>query len=528
MCTPHLRARGLSRRQFLALSGSAIATASLPLGSTLARASAAAAQASSDQAITLTITDNLLNMDPALLTTGSDYAVALLVYSSLVRRNFESGKLEGDLAKSWNVSEDGLVYTFNLRDNVKWQKGYGTLTADDVVYSFERIRDPKTGSRYLADIEPVTRIEAVNPTTVRFTMKTPYPGFLDAVVAYRPGFIVNKQAIEKLGKGYVNGPVGTGPYVFDRWTPSASVELSANKDYFGGPLAIQKTTFRIIPKDTVAEIALTNGEIDAGYFQDPEVQERITKNKDLQVITRPMPRSYFVYLNMQRDPFKDVRVRQAIAHAIDRQSIVDYIFLGQAKVADSPLNPNVFGYLDVPGLDYNVDKAKKLLADAGHPKGFPDQTFEFVLTSGSSYPETAQAMQPMLEEIGIKVKISVLERALYEQRRQKNDYDLLGQTTLRVEPSQILVPYFDSAQAPYPDINGYSGADDLIDKARFEPNEDKRRQYYYEAQRKIMQDMPVVPLLYPVQVLAGRKGLSGLAVGELTYPVWQMSVSKAS
>ncbi len=477
------------------------------------------------QTLVLRQSDALLNMDPAIMTSGSDYMVAYIVYSGLVRLKPGSSEIEGDLATSWKVSSDGLTYTFALRQGVQWHKGYGGFTADDVVYSFNRVKDPATGSRYTADFAPVTKVEALDKHTVQISLKEGYPAFFEAVLAYRPGFIVNKKAIETLGKGYVNSPIGTGPYVFDKWVPGDRIELSANPDYYGPKPKIKTVVYRLITDDQVAEIALSKGEIDVAYFDAAEVQKRVAADSSLQVTQRPMPRTYFITLNLKRKPLDNVLVRQAIDMAIDKKAIVDFIFLGMGRVAYSPVNPNVFGFLDKKGNDYNVTRAKELLAQAGYPNGI-EQTLDFVTGTGSSMPQLTEAIQAQLAKVGIKTKVTTLERALFEERRNKNNYDLLTLTSLRVDASQILVPYFNSAQAPFPNINGYSGADAIINQAVREPDSKKREQMYFQAQEQIMKDLPAISVLYPVQVLAMRKGIDGAAIGLLTYPVWQMSFSR--
>jgi len=182
-------------------------------------------------------------MDPALITNSNDYTIAANIYSGLLKFNPKTLEPEPDLAKSWNISPDGLTYTFYLRDNVQWHKGYGRLTARDVKYSFDRIMDPKTKSRYRTDFQNVKDIEVVNDHTVKIHFKTPDMSFVRKVLCYRPGYIVNQKAIETLKENYKSGPIGTGPFIFDRWEPGSKTILVANKDYFLGPPKVKKQLF---------------------------------------------------------------------------------------------------------------------------------------------------------------------------------------------------------------------------------------------------------------------------------------------
>lgn len=477
------------------------------------------------QAITLRLDENLLSLDPAHIANATDHAIAYVIYNGLVRHKPGTAELEGDLAKSWSVSKDGLQYTFELKRGIKWHKGFGELTARDVVYSFTRITDRKTGSRYRADLAPVKAVEAVDDHTARIIMSEPYPAFLDAVLAYRPGFIVNQKAIESLGDKYLSGPIGTGPYVFESWVPAERVELRRNPDYFGPSSAIERVTFRIIRDDTVAEIALLSGQIDGAYIQEPEIQARVVRNRSLSVLQRPMPRTIFLEINTNRTPLSDIRVRQAMAHAIDKQALLKHVFLGMGKVAYSPLNPMMFGYLDEPGLTYDIEKAKRLLAAAGFPEGIP-QTLSYATTSIRGNPELAEAIQHMWLQVGIRTKIEVQERGLVEERRRRNDFDIMNSAFLRTEPSQFLLPNLHSMSLPYPNISGYRAIDRLIDQARFEVDSNKRRAHYYLVQRRVMRDIPILPLLYPIQVLGLKRTVQGAAIGLLNYPVWQMSIRR--
>jgi ABC-type transport system substrate-binding protein len=164
------------------------------------------------------------------------------------------------------------------------------------------------------------------------------------------------------------------------------------------------------------------------------------------------------------------------------------------------------------------------MAEAGYPDGFPDRDFDLVYNVGADWDQISEAIQADLAPLGININIVGLERALYEERRSANDFDLFALNFLRTEPSQIAVPYFHSSQTPNPNVMGYDGADDLIDAARFEPDDDLRREYYHDFQRKVIEDMPVVPLLFPLQVVASQPNVSGMEIGLLDYPVWQMTI----
>ena len=216
-------------------------------------------------------------MDPALITNSNDYTIAVNIYSGLLKFNPKTMEPEPDLAKSWSVSPDGLTYTFQLRNNVQWHKGYGKLTAKDVKYSFDRIMENRVKSRYRTDFSNVREVEAVNDYTVKIHMKAPDMSFVRKVLVYRPGYIVNQKAIETLGTKYNSSPIGTGPFIFDRWDPGSKTVLVANKDYFLGPPKLQKATFLVINEESVAQLALEKGELDLVVFQSLDPLESLKK-----------------------------------------------------------------------------------------------------------------------------------------------------------------------------------------------------------------------------------------------------------
>ena len=215
----------------------------------------------SSQEITVRNEVDFSFMDPALITNSNDYAIAANIYSGLLKYNLKTMEPEPDLARSWSVSSDGLTYSFQLRNDVQWHKGYGKFTAKDVKYSFDRIIDNRAKSRYRTDFSNVREVEVVDDLTVKIHMKSPDMSFIRKVLYYRPGYIVNQKAIETLGAKYNSSPIGTGPFVFERWDPGSKTILVANKNYFLGPPKLQKATFLVVNDESVAQLALEKGDV---------------------------------------------------------------------------------------------------------------------------------------------------------------------------------------------------------------------------------------------------------------------------
>ncbi len=265
----------------------------------------------------------------------------------------------------------GPVYTFKLRDDVKWHKGFGKFTAQDVKYSYDRMMDPKTKSLGRADlIIDIKEVKALDDHTVQFILKAPYKPFLYKLAGAKLA-IVNQKAIEKFGKDYNHNAVGTGPFILESWDRNGAV-IIANKEFHEGAPGIDKVVFKVIPDNETLMMALQNGEIDLGVVipRDKAVLDRL-KSAGMKITVTKRPVWQNLWMNNKAKPFDNVLVRRAMAHAIDKDSLVKYVFEGFARKLDSPVPIGFFGHADkgLPKYDYNPAKAKALLAQAGYPNG---------------------------------------------------------------------------------------------------------------------------------------------------------------
>ena len=467
--------------------------------------------------------DEFGTTDPANVSSNGDANVEFNITSALVRLKPGTTEIVPDLAEKWTVSPDGLKYTFNLRHGVKWQKGFGDFTAKDVVYSYTRIMDPKTASRYRGDFAAVKSVEAPDDYTVVINFSRPSPGFFYSVLTYRPGFIAKKEAIEQFGKDYGRNAVGTGPYILDSVTPGVGWVLVINPEYWGPKPTLTRIEYKLIKDENVAALALEKGELDAAYFENPETQLKVRSLANVTVSDAPMPRTFHMHMNIQRSPLSDVKVRQALAWAVNKQGIVDHVFQGQAKVAGSMIPPGFIGHVDDTSIGYDLNKAKQLLAEAGYPNGFPGKTFEFLVIDAAPSPDILQVMQADWAKIGFQTKAEVLDIAAFNARRMANTFDIMMLPTLRAESSQFIGQYLHSRSIPFENITGYRGADALIEQSESELDPVKRQALYEQLQKVIMRDLPIYPIAYPLQVLATKKNVKGAAIGLLNLPLYQMS-----
>ena len=509
---------GANRRRFLQLAGATGIGALLPFSLTNVRFAAAAAGQ-----LRVRFGSDISILDPALIFQVENQTIAGHVYNGLVKYDQATNEIVPDLAKAWDVSSDGTAYTFTLRDGVKWHKGYGELTAEDVKYSFERVLDEATGSRYRGQFTGLEAVEAPDATTVVFRLAQANAGFLHKVCAFNQGWIVCSKAVEEKGDAYKLDPIGTGPFVFDSWVAGNSVRLVANDDYFEGRPQVNEAIFRIIRDETVAAIALENGEIDIFFgLQQPEVLDRLEAAKGVTVLSRAASNTVNLVLNTTVKPLDDVRVRRAIIHALNRQGLIDGFFHGTKSFAHSVLTATFQEYSEnVPRYDYDPEKARKLLEEAG-AVGFD---FEITTVALSPYDRFPVSMADDLSAVGINATIKVVERGAYVQARASGRVQsCITAVVGPPDPDSPLVTLFSTASFP-PGLNTsrYDKVDDLLAAAAKELEMAKRKAIYEEIQQRTMEDVPVVPIFGERLFLAHNDNVEGLVQNSLftvyTYPV---------
>jgi len=365
--------------------------------------------------------DDLATLDPAIGYDWTNWPAIKLVFDGLL--DYDSGTtIQPRIAESLpEVSADGLTYTFKVRKGVKFHNGR-ELTADDVVYTLTRVLDPKTGSPgagFYVGIKgaqefidgqttSVEGIKALDPNTVQFTLNSPDVTFLNKM-ALNFAFIVPKEAVEQEGENFGHKPTGTGPYTLKEWKSGEFLAFERNPSYFfeGRPF-VDKITIQVGVAPDVALLRLEKGEIHLMGDPPPGADwARITGDaawKDRIEVEATVNTTY-IAINVTTPPFDDVKVRQALNHAIDKQRIVQ-LLNGRATVANQVLPPLMPGYDSAyTGYDYNPDKAKQLLTEAGFPDGF-ETSIECIAVDPQ--PKLCESFQQDLAKVGIKLTINTL------------------------------------------------------------------------------------------------------------------------
>ena len=434
-------------------------------------------------------------LDPAASLISQNIMMARNLFQGLMRFVFNSVELEGDLAKSWTVSKDGLVYTFKLRDNINFHKGFGKVTAHDVKFSFDRVMDPETRSPMRSELASVNEVKVIDELTVEISLKERDAVFLQKCARPRPLAIVSKKGVEKYGKDFARNPIGSGPFVFQSMSREQIV-LTANQEYWEGPAKVDKVIFKTIPDLDTLTMVMERGDIHTvqGYPREKGVLDRV---KAAGCEIKPLNRGAWHHMKLNPDfkPFADVRVRRAIAHAIDRDQIIQHVLSGTAQKLDSLVPKGFFGHTEesLRRYEYDPKKAKELLAEAGYPNGFEVTHDTF---THPSYLHVATAIQGQLEKVGIKTKLVVTDQPTWMKKVTSATTHMTLYLPVRIPDADIpLSQFYHSAGfPPGPNVMRYNKLDREIDEARRELDPNKRKELYHAIQKRLMEDLPAIPL----------------------------------
>ncbi len=431
------------------------------------------------------------------------------MYDTLVHMSNEGFIPEPGLAESWEISDDGLEYTFKLRSGLSF--GDGTpLDAEAVKFTFDRMLDPEhpfadTGpfpfaTSYFGQIDAV---EAVDATTVKFVLKEPFSAFLGNLSGMT-GAIVSPTAVEAYGKDFSSNGVGSGPFKLTSWERGSRVVLEANPDYWEGAPAQSQAIFIPIVDNLARVVALQTGQINVAVNIQPDTIAGLEADDRFEVLQQVGPHVWWITLDMNNEYLKSKEVRQALNYAVDREAITQDILKGTGVPAYGPIPPGLAGYdPELVSYAYNPEKAKQLLADAGYPDGF---TMDFwIPTSGSGMQDPvpmATAIQAYWQEIGVTTNIQTLDWGTYLSKLAALPKDS-GYTAFELsfmlgtgEPDILLNTLLSTSQLAPQGINtgGYSNPklDELIAEARRTTDSAQRASIYSEAAQIIIDDAPWV------------------------------------
>ena len=451
---------------------------------------------------------NVSTLDAHRASSTSDKTVIGWMYNGLVR--FKPGSadpkdIEPDLAERWEQSPDGKVWTFHLRQGVKFHGEWGTLSADDVVYSLQRSADPKR-STFSSDFAAIEKVEKLDDLTVRVTLKYTDVNFLGRVTNYHGGNIVSRKAAEELGDKFGGQPVGTGPFTYVEQVTQQYVKLAANPNYFRGKPKIDSIVIRAIPSDSARELAFTSGEVDLIYAKREQRWVDSARKRAGFNVEIFRPGEYrLLHLNQSQPPLDDIRVRRAIAAAVNVDDLVRYVGKDVGPKGCSIVPPGYLGEDCSVRYDFNLAKAKELLAEAGHKDGV---TIKAIVSNISAQQPIMEIIQAQLAKAGIKLEMQVVDHATYQSQTRKDLSGLVFYGAARFPIADTYLSEFFHSRATVgtptaaTNFSHCKVADKEIEEARTAPDADTQKALWKEAQRKIMEDVCAIPLFELRQVWA--------------------------
>jgi peptide/nickel transport system substrate-binding protein len=478
-----------------------------------------------------------VSLDPNLETTAPGAWVYFNMLEGLLTLDTKM-QVQPSLATSYEVMSPTRV-RFKLRPNVKFHDGT-PFNAAAVKFTYDRALKGTPPARWASLAGSLDGAEVVDNLTVDIVTREPYGPVLRTLAMYCMG-IVSPTAVGKLGADFSRAPVGTGPFKFVEWKTNTHVIIERNPDYWGDKALLDRVVFKVVPEEGARMIALQTGDADMVLFPSPAQLPALRKDPKFSVHETTGIRVVFAGFHAGMPPLDDVRVRQALLHAVDRKSIVENIMEGSAGPAMGVLAPGVFGYKDMQ-LDkqYPFDraKAKALLAQAGWTPG-PDGILQkggqrlslSWLTARGRYPkdgEITEAIQAMFKEIGVEAKVQVLEWAAVFTQFRGNPLNhhmfTLGWVTSNADADYSLYALFHSKQVPPAGWNTsrYSNArvDALVEQARRSLNQSEREKLYFEVQDILAKEMVWIPVYTTKEIVATRASVKGFTIHPVEYNLW--------
>lgn len=497
----------LNRRQMLTLLGgsaaalaiAACSTGTLPSQPADVDTMSAVQQPQSGGVLRIAFPDQLTQLDPALALSYADISYTFTVFENLTAIDYSDASYPviPRLAERWEISEDGLIWTFHLRQGVQFHHGE-LLTAQDVIYSMERLMDPALGSSGFSHLQIVERVEAADDATIRFVLRTPHVELGRALATFALQIVPHTYTSEQLA----TTPSGTGPFKVSEYSPGDRLVLARHENYWDNPLPYLDEVHHLYITDSNTQMAaLTSGTIDLIAQVSIANLSLVENEPTLKVLENKLGVYHVFAMRADQPPFDDVRVRQALKHTVDRNALRQVVWRERGTLGnDQPVPPSTSFWGDAVPLGYDVEKAKALLAEAGYADGLTVTLAVADVTPG--IVDAAVVLQEMVKAAGITINLEISSADIYWAEKYMQTPFFVSFWPGLAAPDEILTfsyhsqGFFNESGWSTPEVDG------LIEAARAETDAAKRKAIYAEIQQQIATDGSVVIPYFISQFMA--------------------------
>ena len=454
------------------------------------------------ETIVIDLSNETASLDPHMQWNQNSYGVYRNIFDNLVTRD-NAGAIVPAVATEWKQLSDTETL-FTIRKDITFHDG-SKLTPEDVVYSVQRITDKATASPQRSQFEAVIKAEVAGPDSVKLTTAKPYPPLLAQLVKLS---IVPRNYVEKVGKEAFNTkPVGSGPYRFESWKRGVNIMLTRNDAYWGTKGAFPKAEFRFVADPGTRVADLRTGKADLAVDLNPDLAATLQKDPAAEPRITLTERVSFLRTNNGRTPTSDKRIRQAMAYGVDKQGIIDGLLNGNDRLAATMLTKEMAGWSDMAGYPYDPEKAKALVAEAG-----PIAKEEIVFATAPSYDQRiVQALQQMLTDIGLNVRIEMMDQPTFLKAVQTGDlaerpHLSFGRWSCAcMDADGIVYPLMHSSSVWSKTRNNVLDA--LLDEARVCLDPNQRVDLYAKANKIILDETYILPLYQVATIYGANKKL---------------------
>lgn len=469
----------------------------LVLGLSLGLATAVAQDTGNEKQVVVALDSDAPNHDPHMHTERFGIIMNSHVFDSLMMRDAETMEPVYNLVESHEVIDD-TIWEFKLREDVDFHNGEH-FDAEAVKFSMERVLNPDQASPQRGNISFIAEVEVVDEYTVRLHTEHPAPLMLERLTFLA---MIPPQYAQEVGDdGLAMRPVGTGPYQFVEWRPGERTIMEAYDNYHRGRAAVDQVTFRIIPEKATQLAELRAGGVDLVRLVPPDLQEDVERRGNARTDLAGILRTWFVGMNTSRPPFDDIRVRQAVAHAIDMEGIVEGIFLDEAFPVPALVHPNQFGHNpDLTWNEYNPERAQELLTEAGAE----NTAITFYYYQPGAGHQVADTIVANLNAVGFNASSRFMDVSSYVQENRAGNFDIFkgswGSFSV-FDADAVLHPQLHQGGAyghlhQLPD----SQFNEWIEEARNTLDEDQRRELYFLVQEELLRTVPIVSMFAPYDI----------------------------